>query len=118
MRGYLSGPMTGLRDFNYPAFRAAAAQLRREGFDVIDPSENFAGDSTRPRAVYMRQDLRHVIGPLDCLWLLPGWEHSRGARLEVAIAVELGVPIFDFETRRLLTIRINISVGALLCPTN
>jgi hypothetical protein len=37
---YVAGPMTGLPDFNYPAFRAAAAELREAGFDVEDPSTN------------------------------------------------------------------------------
>jgi len=28
-RIYLSGPMTGIADYNFPAFNAAAARLRR-----------------------------------------------------------------------------------------
>ena len=28
---YISGPMTGLPEFNYPAFFAKAAELRAEG---------------------------------------------------------------------------------------
>ena len=36
---YLSGPMTGLPDFNRPAFHAAAAALRAQGYVVINPAE-------------------------------------------------------------------------------
>ena len=33
-RIYIAGPMTGLPDFNYPAFNAAAARMRALGFEV------------------------------------------------------------------------------------
>jgi hypothetical protein len=36
---YLSGPMTGLPDLNFPAFHAEAARLRALGYDVINPAE-------------------------------------------------------------------------------
>lgn len=42
-RLYLAGPMTGLPDFNYPAFHAAAAAWRAAGWTVANPAENFNG---------------------------------------------------------------------------
>ena len=39
-RVYIAGPMTGLPDFNYPAFNAAAAKLRALGLEVLNPAEN------------------------------------------------------------------------------
>lgn len=94
MRIYLSGPMSGLPDFGYPIFREHAARLRARGFDIIDPSENFGGDSGRDRTEYMRLDVQHVLDA-EAVAVLPGWEKSRGARLEVSIARELGLPVFD-----------------------
>ncbi|WP_319942079.1 DUF4406 domain-containing protein [Pseudomonas quasicaspiana] len=38
-RIYISGPMTGLPDFNFPAFAAEANRLRGLGFDVVNPAE-------------------------------------------------------------------------------
>ena len=35
---YLSGPMTGLPEFNYPAFNALASTLRGSGFVVNNPA--------------------------------------------------------------------------------
>lgn len=32
---YLCGPMTGLPEYNYPAFHAAAAELRAQGWHVV-----------------------------------------------------------------------------------
>jgi hypothetical protein len=39
-RVYLAGPMTGLPEFNYPAFNAEAARLRALGYQVENPAEN------------------------------------------------------------------------------
>lgn len=38
-RIYISGPMTGLPDFNFPAFHDAAARLRERGHEVANPAE-------------------------------------------------------------------------------
>jgi len=100
MRVYLSGPMTGLPDFNYPTFNKVAERLRGLGYDVTNPAENFGGRPDHPggRSAYMRLDVGHVLDA-DAVAVLPGWEKSRGARLEVAVALELGLPVIDAETR-------------------
>jgi len=35
---YIAGPMSGLPEFNYPAFFAAAEQLTAAGYDVLNPA--------------------------------------------------------------------------------
>lgn len=89
---YLSGPMTGYPDSNYPAFAQAAAEWRRLGWSVISPAENFGGDTTLPRHIYMRRDIEQVLS-VHAVAVLPGWRDSKGAQLEVRIAKELGLPI-------------------------
>ena len=91
MKIYLSGPMTGIPDWNYPAFHAAANQLRHAGHVVFSPAENFEGDTKRDRAEYMRKDIEAVLWA-EAVAVLPGWYASKGAALEVAIARELGLP--------------------------
>ncbi|PTQ70393.1 DUF4406 domain-containing protein [Pseudomonas sp. GV071] len=86
-RIYLSGPMTGLPDFNYPAFNAEAARLRALGYEVVNPAENPPQASW---ADYMRQDIPQLL-TCDTLALLPGWHNSRGARMEHYIAAGLGM---------------------------
>jgi hypothetical protein len=97
LRLFLAGPMTGILKWNRPAFRAAAAALREAGFQVCDPSENFGGDTTLPRRDYLRETVRQVTEAY-ALAVLPGWGLSAGARLEVAVARALEMPVVDAAT--------------------
>ena len=96
---YLSGPMSGQTDNNYPAFNHAARVLRERGFVVTNPAENFGGllCENAGRAHYMRQDIGHVLAA-DLIVVLDGWLESRGARTEVQVAFELGTDIYEFRT--------------------
>jgi len=89
MKIYIAGPMTGIPEFNFPAFRAAAARLRAEGHEVINPAE-IVTDTTVSWEACMRADIRELVA-CDAIYLLPGFEGSRGARLERHIALELGM---------------------------
>lgn len=85
---YIAGPMTGIEDFNYPAFRAAELALRQRGIDTLNPvNAELDNDTGSPQTWewYMRKALRMML-LADGVCLLPGWEASRGARLEVRVA--------------------------------
>lgn len=83
---YVSGPMTGYDDFNYPAFHAAANELLELGFDVVNPAENFEGRTGLPLSMYLRKDIGQLIDQCDAVYMLHGWENSAGARMEWAVA--------------------------------
>jgi len=93
---YLSGPMTGLPDFNYPAFAAAATSLRDRGIDVVSPHEALGGHGDRTREEYMREDLKQM---LEChaVCLLDGYELSPGALLEIEVARQCGMVVLNYE---------------------
>jgi uncharacterized protein DUF4406/uncharacterized protein DUF6378 len=86
---YLSGPMRNLPEYNYPQFDERARDLRKLGYEVINPAENFGGDTTRTFEEYMHTDLSQVLRA-DIVAVLPGWSDSEGARLEVQVAVATG----------------------------
>lgn len=91
MRIYIAGPCTGIEALNYPAFSAAAARLRAEGHDVINPAENPeppCGSWTG----YMRMSVAQVA-TCEAVAMLPGWESSKGASLERHIARALGMQV-------------------------
>lgn len=90
---YIAGPMSGLPDFNYPAFNAAADELAARGFDVLNPVDAEAlNDTGAPQRWdwYMRHAIRMVLAA-DGVALLDGWEKSRDAQLEHRIATDLGL---------------------------
>lgn len=94
-RLYIAGPMTGLPEFNYPAFRRAAATLSALGHDVEDPSTN-VNPTPDDYHGWLRAGLAQLIR-CDAVALLPGWEASGGARLEVNVAATLGMRVAPLQ---------------------
>jgi hypothetical protein len=94
---YIAGPMTGLPEFNRPAFVTAAAQLRNLGLRVLSPVEGAAhlGDDAA-WADYLRSGIRQVLDARGVV-VLPGWEASRGATLEVHVASRLGLDVVTLD---------------------
>ena len=94
-RIYLSGPMTGHPEFNYPAFHAEAARIRALGHDVVNPAEISAeAGEGATWTDYLRADLREML-TCDTVALMPGWHNSRGAHLEVQVAHRLNMAIVE-----------------------
>ena len=91
-RIYIAGPMSGLPDYNYPAFNAAAEQLRAAGWVVENPAEN-EPPACGTWAGWMRLGIAQLIR-CDAVALLPGWSTSRGAMLEHYIALQLGLRFY------------------------
>lgn len=114
MKVYIAGPMTGLPSFNIPAFDALAAALRAIGHEVVSPAEL---DDPEIRAIslaspdgamntlrthghtwgdFLARDVKLIADDgIECIVVLPGWEQSRGARLETFVGNALcGIPIF------------------------
>ena len=90
-RIYIAGPMTGLPDFNYPAFHAEAQRLRNAGWHVENPAEN-PPPPCGSWAGYMRLALAQLV-TCDSIAMLPGWTASRGAKLEHQVALQLGLAV-------------------------
>ncbi len=101
-RIYISGPMSGLPEHNFPAFEAAAKALRARGHEVVSPHEVDTlpslgtGDKDAIWRAYMREDIALLVRCQKVV-RLPGWEKSRGAMLEVLIAENLKMEIEDYE---------------------
>jgi len=94
MKVYLAGPMSGLPDFNFPAFMDYAAKLKAAGHEVFNPAQNDLdtwGDleTVRAKANYrdcLRMDLNWILDHAEAIALMPGWHTSRGVKIERALA--------------------------------
>lgn len=117
-RFYIAGPMSGLPNFNFPAFNAAALHLRGQGHTVFNPAErdierhggtdisagNEKGDPALAASQHgfslreaLADDTAFICKEATAIAMLPGWENSKGARAEHALAVALGHEIIYLE---------------------
>lgn len=88
---YVSGPMTGLPEFNYPAFAAATTLLEGKGHMVLSPHsvgqhEGWEWEDYMKAAVQLQTEC-------DAVYMLPGWSRSRGGRVEHGLATTFGQSI-------------------------
>lgn len=102
---YIAGPMTGYKDFNFAAFDKARNKLNDEGWTVVSPAdidrENgfdaLKGDSVElVTKEFMRKAIRADLDALqrvDAIYMLEGWEKSKGARAEYHVAQWRGLDI-------------------------
>jgi len=91
-RVYVSGPMTGMPEHNFPAFHAASAALRDLGMEVVNPAEINSEPGARPWEQCLRNDIKQLCD-CDAIVLSPGWERSKGAHLELHIAHRVGIEV-------------------------
>lgn len=114
---YLSGPMTGLPYYNYPAFFAAAAALNDAGYRTYNPAASHGLDASAcptgtekvegfdARAAFAEY-AAFITGRADAVAVLPGWEKSKGARAEVALASAIDLPIICALTGEVIEVDI------------
>ena len=91
MATYISGPMSNMPDFNRQAFINKGAELALAGRLVVNPVHNGMPAESEWHE-HMRADIAMLMR-CDTIHMLPGWQRSRGARLELHIAMELGMAI-------------------------
>jgi hypothetical protein len=91
MMVYISGPMTGIEGFNFPEFYKAERLLRSRGVKVFNPAQNSL-ECGFDYADYLRFDIQAILF-CDKMYMLKGWESSKGASLEKSIAEALGYEV-------------------------
>ncbi len=114
-RAYVSGPMTGYKDHNFPAFDEAAKGLRDRGYAVCSPADTSIFLGKLDHSVYLRFDFERIL-EADFLVGLRGWQASMGALAEMLMATRMGVKVWEwdsFEKYNLITTdRVENAIGA------
>jgi hypothetical protein len=104
---YISGGMTGISEFNFPAFFDAEKDDRLKGATIFSPARNAAetfgidvtgttGKHDEIPTFNLREALRWDMCRIcdsDAIFMLKGWEFSSGARAEHALANALKLRI-------------------------
>ena len=99
---YISGQITGLcLDECEKIFGEAEEKIKKLGLDPVNPLKNGL-----PKAAtwvqHMGKDVELLLG-CDAIYLLPNWSKSKGAKIELAIALQIGIAVIndsDFNTQK------------------
>lgn len=110
---YLAGPMSHIPQFNYPTFFRVAKALRAEGYNVLSPAEQdspeqleiiLASPDGNIGAIdkevgtwgdFLSHDVKLIADKVGGIVFLPGWQQSRGARLEGYVGLTCGHPFME-----------------------
>lgn len=104
MKFYLSGPMRGYPESNYPLFHSVASLLRGIGHIVYNPAEFVHQDEIFPIRKAFKEYCSFICDEADAMMLLPGWEKSLGVSAELALAKNCNLPIYEWSNFNLAEI--------------
>jgi len=122
---YISGPISGLQNGNFDKFDLAQKELEKQGYIVVNPHEinkelyqkwasklDDISQSTQDEIWrdFMKSDIRHLT-LCSCVFVLDGWEDSRGSRIEIFLAQKLGMKVYYCKDFSEFTIDFQISAG-------
>jgi hypothetical protein len=114
---YIAGPMRGIPEDNHEAFNEAEKRWRSIGHSPRSPARMARAlgkvDSFESPPNFMRQVMvidAVVICGCDAIAVLPGWQSSKGALMEVALAKSIGIPIYDATTGKKLNVKIETHI--------
>lgn len=104
----MSGPISGLPlETVYNNFTNAEVQLLEQGYEVVNPLNNGLPTNATWEE-HMRADLKLLLN-CDAIYMLEGWEKSRGARIEYALAVDLKMDVqYQFKYSHALNLDLSI----------
>lgn len=96
-RVYISGPMTGLTDCNREAFTRAEVLLKQLGHEVVNPHD--IGDKLGEVSYeeYLKADLVEMLTKCNTIYMLTGYEWSKGATTELQVARACGFKVMKEE---------------------
>ena len=106
---YLSGPMTGIKDWNRAAFDEAEKLVKSCGATIVyNPCTYAEAMSGLSHEMCLRISIFNLcatrswapadaLAVYDVLVSIPGWQQSKGAQLERLVAGYVGIEVCNLE---------------------
>ena len=92
IRVYISGAIAHCNlERRRAAFEHAARYLSIKGYEPVNPFENGIPQDAH-WTKHMRRDIALLLD-CDCIYMLQGWELSKGAKLELDVASSCGIKV-------------------------
>ena len=128
LRMYIAGPMRGIKYLNFPAFDDAKKDLELLGFSVVSPADLDRAIGFDPEVLgsdYDWKDLNkcnfslldaidrdvNALKTCDTIYMLRGWEGSKGAKAEKALAEWMGLSVIYQDDSDILEEALRITKG-------
>jgi nucleoside 2-deoxyribosyltransferase len=93
---YLAGRMKHIPEMNKARFDTYEKKLIDLGMRVFNPHRVNDSKPGLKEVEYMGIDLQQ-ISVSDAVYVIPGWEGSKGAKFEVFFALNYGIPVYFAE---------------------
>lgn len=90
---YIAGPVTGMPQLNHHAFVDAASALHELGFEAVNPHTLCRHVHPDDWHTALKICLHNIVW-CNGIYMLQGWQNSRGATLERSVAMQLNIPVF------------------------
>lgn len=93
MKIYISGPITGTDDY-MERFQKAEDELTAKGHTVYNPAH---ANSFMPEGTTYEEYMKIsfcLLDMADTIYMMDGWEKSKGANMELARAMEMGLKVY------------------------
>lgn len=111
---YISGPMSGYDDFNFPAFNTKQKELEADGWIVFNPANKDDEEAVKTDPSFAKGDAKALMKTgfnfrkvytwdvdkvieADAIYMLKRWEHSPGAVGEHASAVVMQLKYPEYQ---------------------
>lgn len=88
---YLSGPITGIENFNKELFKTIKNKVESLGFTCIDTHDICEEDWSWNKC--MKKSIQYMM-KADIVFFIDGWQNSKGCKIENRLVVELGITHF------------------------
>ena len=128
MKAYIAGPMSGIPQCNFPLFDYMTHILRNRDWEIISPAEldkpEIRAESLASKdgsahsgkwGEFLSRDVKMIADEgVEAIFLLPGWQDSKGAKLEAFVGALLGLQFFVIPPDHITPMPHSVDVGYVL----